>query len=227
MLMVIFGAGASYDSAPSYPPGMGLVERPPLADQLFENREQFAGVLKQFPECHEIVPRLRHRSGNSVERELEALQAQAETHPERHRQLAAVRYYLQLMLFDCQARWEDLIKGVSNYKTLLDDINRLKKGQQVCLVTFNYDTLLESALPTVGTQIHGLRDYITGNYKIIKLHGSINWGREVDTPIENPDARDPRDTIRELIRRAGEIRIGPGYHLLSGWPAARVEKTVV
>jgi hypothetical protein len=43
MLMIIFGAGASYDSAPYHPPLSGTItpNRPPLADELFSNREEF------------------------------------------------------------------------------------------------------------------------------------------------------------------------------------------
>jgi hypothetical protein len=65
MLMVIFGAGASYDSCPTYPPGtpvqfhsaVGLNEydRPPLADHLFANRMAFAGLLLRYPECQKIA----------------------------------------------------------------------------------------------------------------------------------------------------------------------------
>jgi len=50
MLLVIFGAGASFDSARTYPPGtkvrggdhLNNFHRPPLANELFENRPVFA-----------------------------------------------------------------------------------------------------------------------------------------------------------------------------------------
>ena len=57
MLMVIFGAGASYDSAPSYAPGMAEIAelskaqrdaRLPLSDELFDDRYEFARVMKRF-----------------------------------------------------------------------------------------------------------------------------------------------------------------------------------
>jgi len=38
-LMVIFGAGASYDSNPERPIGI-YPSRPPLANELFEDRDQ-------------------------------------------------------------------------------------------------------------------------------------------------------------------------------------------
>jgi hypothetical protein len=69
MLMVIFGAGASYDSSPIYPPDSGppwatsndehnAFNRPPLAKDLFANRPLFLEALELFPQCKSIVPRL-------------------------------------------------------------------------------------------------------------------------------------------------------------------------
>jgi hypothetical protein len=73
MLMVIFGAGASYDSCPTYPPGTAVpaspdslnhYHRPPLAIELFEDRPVFAEAIEHyFPECQPIVPRLRSPRG--------------------------------------------------------------------------------------------------------------------------------------------------------------------
>ena len=72
MLLVVFGAGASYDSAPSYrvPKGDESFQgdgpipveqnRPPLADGLFENRGFFSATLTKFPKCQPLVPYLRH-----------------------------------------------------------------------------------------------------------------------------------------------------------------------
>jgi hypothetical protein len=59
----------------------------------------------------------------------------------------------------------------------------------VCIVTFNYDTMLEAALPTVGLNIRSIGDYVAGTkHKVIKLHGSVNWGREVAPPVDNVGA---------------------------------------
>src|SRR5260370_475202 len=65
MLMVIFGAGASFDSCPTYLPGaqvpmsgdqarLNKLYRPPLANELFENRPLFAEAIDRFPECRTI-----------------------------------------------------------------------------------------------------------------------------------------------------------------------------
>jgi hypothetical protein len=110
MLMVVLGAGASYDSIPSKPPGFPLSDfeaqyRPPLAKELFEPRPLFAGEMKNFPDCQAIIPYLQNPAGASVEAELERLKGEAHSYPVRHYQLAAVRYYLHCMLWECVQNW--------------------------------------------------------------------------------------------------------------------------
>lgn len=223
MLMVIFGAGASFDSAPSYPnrytrglsgPGTDVVyvSRLPLADELFDDRPEFAAAMTRFPECQPIIPLLRHRRDDApVEAVLERLQSEAETYPEGHRQLAAIRYYLQVMIWHCEAKWQTIHNGVTNYKALLDQIHRqLAKVQKVCLVTFNYDRMLEAALPTVGIRIESINDYVNSSeYKIIKLHGSVDWGRVIDKlPFRDLHALQPDQVPAQVIRLAPELLIG-------------------
>lgn len=235
MLMVIFGAGASYDSVPSRPPSglvfRGMQYRPPLANELFGDREFFETTISRFPECQPIIPRLRHPPKDmSVEQVLEHLQDDGQNYPTRYRQLAAIRYYLHFMLWECEHEWSGQVaKGVSNYKTLLDDIERWRKPEeQVCLVTFNYDRLLEQDLPAIGVHIKELGDYVANaNYKIIKLHGSVNWAREVDSPIEIAPTRNEWDIAYELIERAAELTISQRYRIVDGRPIARLQKEQV
>ena len=60
MLMVILGAGASYDSIPHLRASRSgpMAQRPPLANELFE--ERFAGVLSYYPQLQPIVPWLQN-----------------------------------------------------------------------------------------------------------------------------------------------------------------------
>jgi SIR2-like protein len=192
MLMVVFGAGASHDSIDVKPPGADhpgwIIEeqfRPPLAKDLFAFTELFAKAMAMFEKLQPIVPILRRTGGKNVETVLRELQDEAEVYPERHCQLMAVRYYLHTALWECESKWKIASKNVTNYKALLDQINRWRRPDEaVCLVTFNYDTLLEDATPAVGLTIAKLEDYISGNpsYKVFKLHGSVNWARGVATP---------------------------------------------
>jgi hypothetical protein len=228
-LMVVFGAGASYDSIPAYgPSGAHVAEiedkRPPLADQLFDNRPEFASALARFEACLPIVPYLRHRPQNTtVEQVLERFQAEASDDPQRFRQLAAVRYYLHFLLWQSETTWIGLSRGVTNYRTLLDEIRHYRKpDDQVCLVTFNYDRLLEDALRFFRVNIQEIGDYIANDkYKVIKLHGSVDWAREVDTTIENVMGRNTWEIAYDLIERAPELEITNRYRMVTECPIGK------
>jgi hypothetical protein len=101
MLMVVFGAGASYDPVPSRPPAKygrtGQWSRPPLANELFCDNLLSLGRVADLFQCQPIVPYLQAPlSGESVEQVLERLREEASEYPKRHQQLAAIRYYLRL-----------------------------------------------------------------------------------------------------------------------------------
>ena len=227
MLLVIFGAGASYDSVTHLPcppnpgdpienrPYRGRDDRPPLANQLFEDRTEFVTAMDQFKDCMALIPSLRTK-GIAVEQELARIQQQAETFPQVHRELAAIRYYLHVALWQCEDRWYGHHRGITNYATLLREIERwrFESKKQICFVTFNYDTMIEQAMRQVlRLEIRDLDSYIShDDYALIKLHGSVNWGREVD-------GLDPNNlTCQRLIDGAGALQISKRYRRVSRHP---------
>jgi len=157
------------------------------------------------------------------------LQGEAAHHPEKHRQLAAVRFYLHFMLWECQRRWSAVAEGVTNYKTLLDRIERHRKGAQpVCLVTFNYDTMIEDALQAFGVQIDALEDYVGNDrFKLIKLHGSVNWAREVDTPVNNLANLNTWQAAHELISNAASLAVSDRFVRVTEHPIGRLGESAV
>src|SRR5581483_2416130 len=196
MLLVILGAGASFDSVPHVPPTQIFSAhrpefqtthfenfRPPLANQLFDTRPLFVGVMQDFPHCKEVIPLLR-KSDIIVERELAILREQAKTFPRGLQELIAIQFYIQMAIRECTKQWENVHRGITNYATFLRELERLRlqTGENICLVTFNYDTMLESAMIQVlGFEFPRLQSYIASrNYVVIKLHGSDNWIREID-----------------------------------------------
>ena len=82
------------------------------------------------------------------------------------------------MLRECQKRWDATGAGVTSYKSLLDTIRHHRKPEgRVCLVTFNYDTMLEDALSEMRVQLSSeMSSYIADDVcKVFKVHGSVNW----------------------------------------------------
>ena len=231
MLMVIFGAGASYDSLDAKPPGARqpgwIIDeefRPPLANELFGYRGMFADAMARFAKLQPIVPLLRQPRGKNIETILRELQSEANDYPERHRQLMAVRYYLHYMLWECERNWKAASKNVTNYKALLDKINRWRTGKEVSLVTFNYDTLLEDAMPSVGLTVTKLDDYVFGDpaYKVFKLHGSVNWARIVETAVPYRDVN-PWVVASDHIERAARLRITDDFVIINQHPCGTWE----
>jgi len=188
MLMVVFGAGASYDSSSSFRPGSGRDSpyRPPLANDLFDAKEQFRQFAQKYPRVLQVIQYLREiPEDKSIEEVLETLQAEAGDYDNRKRQMAAIRYYLYELLWECTTQWDRCTQGDSNYRTLLDQIERHRGDDRVALVTFNYDRLLEHALVAdFGFKIDKIAAYMTSHpgYKLFKLHGSIDWARAIANP---------------------------------------------
>jgi len=153
-----------------------------------------------------------------LEEVLEQFQTEAESYPHGYQQLAAVRYYLHDMLWACGDAWLQEAHGVTNYRTLLDEINRFRKLEEiVSLVTFNYDTLLEPGLQDLGFTITRVSDYVEQNpyYKVFKVHGSVNWGQVVGSADFQAVRHDmhPYPTIERMIARVNKLQITESFVL--------------
>jgi hypothetical protein len=232
VLLVIFGAGASFDSVPDRLPGQILPalrpalvadhpenDRPPLASQLFDNRPSFVRAMTRFPDCIPLMHPLR-KPNIMVEQELARIQDQAEEYPPVHRELASIRYYLHFALSECQNNWERRHSGLTNYATFLREIERwrLEFKERVCLVTFNYDTMLDEELGRLlRIQIQDMSDYAQENYALIKPHGSINWGLEVNGAGPVNQYQRTQDII-EFVAAAPGMRVSDRYRVVKGFP---------
>jgi hypothetical protein len=220
MLMVIFGAGASYDSSPDFPsPPTQLLQRefwrPPLAYQLFLDKHGAFGEIVANPNYRRLLPilrRLRYPSSGSVEEELETLlaeaSAEANSSSERKRPLFAVRYYLHDLLLKVSDEWLKHTSGVTNYAELLDQIQQLTAGQPVCLVTFNYDLLRDRALLSFDykrTDPENEPLLAHPTFRLFKPHGSVDWARYVDV------APNTRLGIEQIIEQANTIKLTNTY----------------
>ena len=232
MLLVVFGAGASFDSTPLLRPGTSPdldLWRPPLANDLFGERPGFRDVFTSFPQVVPLATRLGQASPeHPLERILTALRDEADEYAERHSQLAAVRYYLQQIIWECERYWLPQHRGATSYVTLLDQIQRWRRGNDaaVMFATFNYDRLLEYAASyciSGGQELYNNRFTSIDSYTqpphfpVIKLHGSIDWGYRVDTPlpIVEESNRHVWQIAAEVIRRFHTLQL-----------STEIEKTV-
>ena len=195
------------------PPGQHEQFRPPLANQLFENRSWFIPIMSQFGEFGDfrsLVTSLR--ACDSVERRLAEIQQEADVLPIRHCQLAAICYYIQSVIWQCEKNWYKHHVGITNHSALFEMIElwRHRSNEKVCVVTFNYDTLIEKAMEQVlKATFNEMSQYVSDqNYKLIKLHGSIDWGREVSAEVG-------LGVPAHVVHNAAKLQISDRYRKVS------------
>ncbi len=184
LLLVIAGAGASYDSVSSRLPGTTALEavRLPLADELFAPRPMFEAVQRDIPQVLQVASQLYRRgAGESVEDVLARFTVEATHNAHRPIQLAAVKYYLQGIISRCERDWYRDMPVSTNMMELHDQIeNARRERQHPAYVTFNYDRLIEFALTHFGQRFASLEDYVRpAGASLFKLHGSVDWARTV------------------------------------------------
>ncbi len=145
-------------------------------------------------------------------------------------QIAALRYYLRAGIAECEARWRDRIQHQTCYSTLIARIIYNRPREDVCFVTFNYDTLLERALglfDLIFEEITDISTYVSKSpFKLIKPHGSINWVRELDTSFEGesfPGGWNDERLARTIINNFYTLRgsLTDRYVMDNGRPAPR------
>ncbi len=113
MLMVIFGAGASYDCDPSHPATTGDIATGaiPLAADLFW--AGYGEYAARYPACQGLLRRLR-AAGRDIELELERIRAEAHRKTFMLRELEGVCYYLMALI---QAREDEVFRRLRDHVT--------------------------------------------------------------------------------------------------------------
>jgi hypothetical protein len=217
MFFIVFGAGASYDSVPEFEwsseqGGASAEYRPPLANELFAavGRPRVQGACaSRVPGIAGLLGRLQHvaRAGANIEEELERLAREAEGgRQDLVRQLVALRFYIKFVVSESTTRWWGLANGVTNFGALAHRLEDLRGGEPILIVTFNYDRMLEMALDPTEVRFREIDDGLRGpDYFLVKLHGSINWSREVT--LEGWDQSDV-----QLMARGDEMQLGVVKH---------------
>ena len=239
MLMVVFGAGASYDSVPNVP--IRSDGPPPLAQHLFDDRPVFNAAIARFRECRPLVSRLRDLASRTdpppplLEDVLAEMAGQGAQNPTTRRQLMALRFYLREAIANHTSRWTTDITGLTNYGRLLERVEhwRVEKNERVALVTFNYDEMLDDALVeqlALGDFLHQPLDYVSRpDWNLCKLHGSTNWVRKVRLRRDEAGGDNALYAISnaDLVTEAsGPIERGPIQAIVQRYREDGIEVTI-
>jgi hypothetical protein len=176
MLLVIFGAGASFDCGPLDRPARPFL---PLTADLISR--EYRPIAQRYRGCMPVIDYLEHATRDSSLNLEQALDRFADDDPVRHTQLIAFRFYLCEMLTHIENIVYTNAYSQTFYMSLLNSLARWRHSTQerVALLTFNYDTLIERAAEDVvtGWNLHG-RGYVErDDWTLVKLHGSLGWSR--------------------------------------------------
>lgn len=226
-VLIIIGAGASFDSWPKHIPTPGHIQKLPLANELFSSKPIQDGFLNRYnlmglasilrskaDECK------KHSKKFDVESELDEISntANERKDPNRLQDLFKARFYLNSLISELT---KTSLSQTQSHTVYTDFLNQLKEWidedqntRFIDIVSFNYDTLLEDAMHNVygynwSIKRKGdpIRAYLLGkNLKIFKPHGSINWGRE----IAGKQYRVPE----ELFIQFNEIELNKSFKII-------------
>lgn len=242
MLLVIFGAGSSYDSAPNRPVESNSADhergRPPLTDDLFVNTPAHHETLGKFPRVLPLVPRLVNTGqGKSLEAKLADLENESRSYPKRRSDIVSIIYYLHRRIMQCDSKWIKELNGITNFLSLLDAIQVSRGGGSsgVIFSTFNYDRLFEYAASRYISNFSEnesynsydtLDSYITyQSFPLIKLHGSVDWGYTIDSNIDiiAQGSRDKLTVAKGVIEKYMDIRVSDRIKKISVSPPELID----
>jgi hypothetical protein len=237
-LFVIIGAGASYDCVPGDAPSDDRYQ-PPLTPDLFKaQREGYAPILARYPLAKAAAAELATvQSATSLETELRERYRDSE-HAHDRRIFRGVLPYLQELLYTISYEYTPFPQ---NYEVLITKLLRLS---EVIFISLNYDLFLDNALLAVSPEKTGMGWYTRDGQKwsLIKLHGSVDWGREMRVdrlarvtdftePTEGTDLVDsivlrPAHSLEEIrgISRTGGVSL-PYYPALAA-PVGQADELV-
>lgn len=193
-LLTIFGAGASHDSLDDkHGTAKQVAYKPPLANQLFLKNGHFNAIIEKYPCMSATVTDIRKdieieiKKGGNIENVLNKKVVLSKTNPHIKNQLSEMTRYLGELLGHCSDQY---VSFGSNYERFIDKL--LIHDIECIFLTFNYDTLLETAIKNVTDQAYIHKDdYIHNQFPIIKAHGSWNWIKNDTDEIEVSAHMDP------------------------------------
>ncbi len=194
MKVIILGAGASKDCIRELYPttaktlGIDISEVhkhpwvPPLGNELFSTRETFRSIISAYEGADAFTSEAA--SINDLEEYLDEIQNTVDKTGDDifWGRLIHTQYYLQHLLYEVSEQFHR--SGINNYETLIDIAYKyaIDNNDEVYFISFNYDFLLEKAFERkiLKRKINSIDDYIGHRkIKIIKPHGSSNWGRRI------------------------------------------------
>jgi len=188
ILLLITGAGASYDILPK---GVNVSSdpdfRPPLTASLFSGENDSQRLrLNEHPIANFLGQKFHKEVMNNPQVQLESflMNLRNEKRHEINKQYFSVPVYLFSLFSHCSDRY---IRGrdslPNNYYHLIDYLIHCERYNQIIWLNLNYDLFADSAIEYIfGCGLSNMNSYLNistndGDTKLwyIKPHGSIDW----------------------------------------------------
>lgn len=186
-LCIILGAGASASINLAEPEALDNPHfRPVTTPKIFQNTTAFRDILNHYPLAQGLSASIHIKTnrGESLEAVLKFYSDQllAQNDSLSIRQFLQVPLYLN-ELFHSISRFT---RQPREYDYLIDEISN--KKIEVLFLTLNYDGLLEMSLQKqYNIDFDQSNHYFKNvfNWKLVKLHGSINWYTRFHEPLND------------------------------------------
>jgi hypothetical protein len=182
-------------------------------NELFAHRDGFNAVLSKYQGAIALSDEIRSRVGRGES--LESVLGELTRSP--HRSIQRRSWELPLYLQDLigEVSHHYVPHGATKLDTMLLGISR-SHFRNVLLLTVNYDTLLERAIGRVlEHEFRSLEDYRWTDdderkWALVKLHGSVTWGRRLNCEkVEAP--------WRDMVRGLDRLDLDPAITVLRGY----------
>ncbi|MFH0896887.1 MAG: SIR2 family protein [Candidatus Bathyarchaeota archaeon] len=179
---VILGAGASSDIAGDGSSVILPAWRPPLAKDLFniQGHPNYQEILAKYPGAAFLTQSLAPKisSGQiSVENALRSYAEHSNALIRAH--FKQIPPYIRDLIYCSSTRYTH---DPSSYSQLIMDL-LAEHPHELLFIVLNYDNFLESALTSFNPnhQFDSINKYTSGydHVKVVKLHGSINWFKQI------------------------------------------------
>jgi len=213
-LIVVVGAGASFDCSRAM---RNDDLRPPLVTQLFEGRRSFATILHEYTLAEQAAADIRPAISSgavAIEEFLRTRLRDAEDEYARRRYFQIPLYLQHLMETVGRTNGTGYTIHPDNYDALLNAALAL---DDVLFLSLNYDTLLDDRLFAYDG-LQNLDSYIGDrrNWSLIKLHGSVNWGRPLREMLETGYSNAPLELVNSFFANRQDTDFDPAISLRTG-----------
>jgi hypothetical protein len=163
---------------------------PACQSAISRHRQRIGDIVRRYSKLAHTLPYLRERSNDrSVEEVRESLEEEATDSPRARANSCQCASTSMTCFQGYRIKWLAQTNDVTNYAPLIREIRRFSKSAEpVCLVTFNYDLLLDrnaqcsppspslcKTRPGAPSSVHPARSQLLGILKSVTKVLMIGW----------------------------------------------------